>query len=90
MLDVDVECYCFNFVCHLFILQGQGGSESDFIPAMTSDSYITFESASSPGSHIGVLPSGQITSPAQTNKLTDASHFKITYLVSVVLVSFTA
>ena len=63
-------------------LQGQGGSECDFIPTMSPDSHVTFESMSAPGSHIGVLPSGQLTSPAQTDKLTDASHFRIKYLVS--------
>ena len=66
-------------------MQGQGGPECDFIPTMSPDSHVTFESLTAPGSHIGVLPSGQITSPAQTDKLTDASHFTIKYLVSCVL-----
>ena len=72
----------FYFLYSPSILQGRGGPECDFIPTMTSDSHVTFESLTAPGSHIGVLPSGQITSPAQTNKLTDASHFRIKYLVS--------
>lgn len=67
------------------IAQGRGGPECDFIPTMSSDSHVTFESLTAPGSHIGVLPSGQITSPAQTDKLTDASHFRIKYMVSCVL-----
>lgn len=63
------------------VLQGQGGSECDFLPTMSPDSHVTFESVTALGSHIGVLPSGQLTSPAQTNKMTDASHFRIKYLV---------
>ena len=39
------------------------------------------ESALTPGSHIGVLPTGQLTSPAQTNKSTDASHFHVKFMV---------
>ena len=35
-----------------------------------------------PGAHVGVLPSGQLTAPAQTTKQTDAAHFKIKYIVS--------
>ncbi len=41
-----------------------------------------FESVQNPGSHLGVLPTGQLTAPAQTTKDTDASHFKIFLLVS--------
>ena len=67
------------------MIQGTGGSDCDFVPAIVSDSYITFESALYPGSHIGVLPSGQFSAPAQTNKLTDASHFKIKFIVSVII-----
>ena len=63
-------------------LQGLGGAESDFIPMMTADYYVTLESAIMPGAHVGVLPSGQLTDPAQTNKMTDAAHFKVKYLVS--------
>lgn len=62
-------------------MQGTGGTECNFVPAMTTDGYVTFEAAGCPGSHIGVLPSGQITAPAQTNKTTDASHFRVVYLV---------
>ena len=68
------------------MIQGTGGSDCDFIPAIVSDSYITFESALCPGSHIGVLPSGQFSAPAQTNKLTDASQFKIKFIVSVIII----
>lgn len=34
------------------------------------------------GSHIGVLPSGQISAPAQTNKSTEATHFAVRFIVS--------
>ena len=63
-------------------MQGLGGIESDFIPMMTPDYHVTLESVMMPGAHIGVLPSGQLTDPAQTNKMTDAAHFKVKYLVS--------
>jgi hypothetical protein len=49
---------------------------------MTSDYHVTLESAVLPGSHIGILPSGQLSDPTQTNKMTDAAHFKVKYLVS--------
>lgn len=41
-----------------------------------------FESAFEVGSHIGVLPSGQISAPAQTNKSTEATHFFVRFIVS--------
>lgn len=59
---------------------GQGGPDCDFYPAATLDSHITLESCLIAGSHVGVLPSGQLTAPAQTSKQTDASHFKIKYV----------
>lgn len=65
-------------------MQGLGGADCDFVPMMTTDYHVTLESAVQPGSHIGVLPSGQLTDPAQTNKMTDAAHFKVKYLVSKV------
>jgi len=63
-----------------FIGYGQGGADCDFVPAATLDKYVTFESLQTPGSHIGVLPSGQLTAPAQTTKATDASHFAVRYI----------
>ena len=62
--------------------QGQGGTDCDFIPAATLDKHITFESTLYPGSHVGVLPSGQLSAPAQTSKMTDASHFTVKFVVS--------
>lgn len=47
------------------------------------DYHVTLESVIKPGSHIGALHSGQLTDPAQTNKMTDAAHFKVKYLVSL-------
>lgn len=41
-----------------------------------------FESAFEVGSHIGVLPSGQISAPGQTNKSTEATHFFVRFIVS--------
>ena len=39
----------------------------------------------SPGSHIGVLPTGQFTAPAQTSpKTTNAAHFKVKFIKQVV------
>ena len=63
--------------------QGQGGPDCDFYPTAALDSHVTLESCMNPGCHAGVLPSGQITAPGQTSKQTDASHFKIKYIVSV-------
>lgn len=75
-------CQCV-YTCTFYInFQGQGGPDCDFYPAATLDGHITLESCLIPGSHVGVLPSGQLTAPAQTSKQTDASHFKIIYIVS--------
>ena len=60
---------------------GQGGFDSEFIASITVDGvFATFESAKAPGSHFGVLPSGQLTAPALTNKTSDVSHFRILYV----------
>lgn len=60
-----------------FIGNGRGGLDCDFIPVMLADEFICFESAVTPNSHIGVLPSGDVTAPAQTTKKTDSSHFVV-------------
>ena len=46
------------------------------------DNHVTLESALTPGSHIGALPTGQLSNPAYTNKSTDASHFHVRFMVS--------
>lgn len=53
------------------------------------DNHAIFESGYMPGSHIGVLPSGQLSSPAHTNKATDASHFQVKFIVSLTLFNVT-
>ena len=72
--------------------QGQGGPECDFVPSTVSESgvvlsgpgtWAAFEAAIAPGSHLGVLPSGQITAPAQTHKTTTAAHFRVNYVGNV-------
>ena len=64
-------------------LQGQGGNDCEFVASITVDGHFAmFESAIQPGSHIGALPSGQITSPTQTTKTSDASQFRVLYVVS--------
>ena len=70
-------------LCVTFFFQGSGGPECEFLAAITLDNHVTLESAVVPGSHIGVLPSGQLTNPAYTNKSTDASHFFVRFMVSV-------
>ena len=65
--------------------QGQGGTDCDFYPAAALDGHISLESCMNPGSHVGVLPSGQVTAPGQTTKMTDAAHFKIKYIVSCLI-----
>lgn len=67
----------------VFFLKGNGGAECEFIAAITLDNHVTLESAIAPGSHIGVLPTGQLTNPALTSKTTDASHFFVKFIVSV-------
>ena len=67
----------------LSTMQGQGGPDCDFYPMAALGGHITLESCMNQGSHIGVLPSGQVTAPAQTTKQTDAAHFKIKYIVSI-------
>lgn len=63
-----------------FVGYGQGGPDCDFYPTVALDNHVTLESCMNPGSHVGVLPSGQVTAPGQTSKQTDASHFKIKYI----------
>lgn len=63
-----------------FVGYGQGGPDCDFYPTTALDGHVTLESCLNPGSHVGVLPSGQITAPGQTTKQTDASHFRIKYV----------
>ncbi len=70
------------------LLQGSGGSDCDFTPYVLPDWSVTFESVQNPGAHLGVLPTGQLTAPAQTTKDTDASHFKIFLLVSSMAILF--
>ena len=65
----------------LLLLQGTGGPDCDFVPSRISDYYITLESLQSPGSHLGALPSGQITAPAQTTKATEVAQFSIVFVV---------
>ncbi len=69
--------------CPIVTLQGQGGNDCEFVASVTVDGHFAmFESAIQPGSHFGALPSGQITSPTQTTKTSDASQFRILYVVS--------
>lgn len=56
--------------------------DCDFYPTVALDNHVTLENCMNPGAHVGVLPSGQLTAPAQTTKQTDAAHFKIKYIVS--------
>jgi hypothetical protein len=62
---------------------GQGGVDCDFYPTVALDQHVILECCMIPGSHVGVLPSGQLTAPAQTAKQTDAAHFKIKYIGTV-------
>ena len=73
-MPITWGCFCFQ--------QGQGGMDCDFYPTVALDQHVILESCMNPGSHVGVLPSGQLTAPAQTPKQTDAAHFKIKYIVS--------
>jgi hypothetical protein len=73
------QCYVAVFGGYL-VGYGRGGVDCDFYPTVSLDNHVTLESCMNPGSHIGVLPSGRITAPAQTSKQTDASHFKIKYI----------
>ena len=36
-----------------------------------------------PGSHIGVIPTGQFSAPGQTPKTSNAAHFKVSYVGAV-------
>ena len=63
--------------------QGRGAPDCDFVTSIAADGqHVMLESASEPGSHIGVLPSGQFSAPAQTTKATDVSQFKVIFVVS--------
>ena len=68
-------------------LQGQGGADCDFIATIAVDNHVILESALSLGSHIGVLPTGQLSDPAYTSKSTDASHFRVCFMVGYCLAS---
>ena len=82
------ECTC---VCTpLYSLQGQGGPECDFTPHTYSDTntptispWCVFEPVMAPGSHIGVIPTGQFSAPGQTPKSSSAAHFKVSYIGAV-------
>jgi len=71
-------------------LQGKGGPECDFygIIAPTSSSieiaeYMALQSAMFPNSFVGVLKSGQVTTPAQTSPTAShTAHFKLKYVKS--------
>lgn len=68
---------------YLMSLQGRGGDDCEFYATISPNGqHVIFESAKEAGSHIGALPSGQITAPAQTTKGTDASHFFVRFVVS--------
>ena len=62
-------------------LQGTGGPECDFLPVIQLDSYVALQSGPSPMAHVGTLPSGQMTAPAQTPVNNDTAHFKVQYQV---------
>ena len=50
---------------------------------MQLDNFVALQSSQFPGSHIGALPSGQVTSPTMTPATSDAAFFKVVFLVSV-------
>ena len=45
--------------------------------------YLALESAMSPKSHVGVLPSGEFTVPAKTPRNSKAAHFKLKFIEHV-------
>ena len=86
-----VELICPTYKCFFFLfLQGQGGPECDFVPHTYSDTnsptiapWCVFESMMAPGSHVGVIPTGQFSAPGQTPKTSNAAHFKVSYVGTV-------
>ncbi len=71
----------------MFHVQGDGGDDCDLIITNITDDgkYCMIQSATQPGAHIRVLPTGQIDSTTETTPCTDGSLFGVRYIVSVYL-----
>ncbi len=72
----------FSFFFALFPYQTAGGPECDFLVHAVnneqgSSKWVGLECAIAPGYHIGVLPTGQLGSPAYTTLENTASHFSV-------------
>ena len=64
----------------IYLAASGGGPECDFLPSMQLDNFVALQSSQFPGSHIGALPSGQVTSPTMTPATSDAAFFKVVFL----------
>ncbi len=83
---VSIIIWCIISTFRMFHVQGNGSDDCDLVDTNIIDdgkhTYCMFKSATQPGGHIRVLPTGLITSTTEITPCTDGSLFRVRYIVS--------